>query len=153
MAPDQSLVDIAKLRLPISFHSDDVAYPKGFDELVTSRWLTAVAKQENRVIRELHYFFCSDVRLKDINQKHLEHYDYTDVITFPYHYDPIEADVYISIDRIKENAAKYSNNDFFLELNRVIVHGLLHMCGHLDGTKEEKANMRTLEQSYLAMRI
>lgn len=119
---------------------------------MTSQWLSNVAKQEDKTIRELHYFFCSDARLKELNEKYLKHYDYTDVITFPYHYEPIEADVYISIDRIAENAAKYSKNDFFLELDRVLVHGLLHMCGYLDGSKEEKAAMRTLERSYLAIR-
>ncbi|NND07569.1 MAG: rRNA maturation RNase YbeY [Saprospiraceae bacterium] len=120
--------------------------------MATGRWLQNVVKQEEKAIKELHYFFCSDARLKELNEKYLQHYDYTDVITFPYYYNPIEADIYISLERIEENAARYAENDFFLELDRVIVHGLLHMCGYPDSSEREKSTMRKLERSYLKIR-
>ena len=116
------------------------------------QWLLEVAEQERKEIRELHYFFCSDAHLWVLNEKFLKHSDFTDVTTFPYDYNPIEADIYISLDRIAENAKTYAKNDFFHELNRVVVHGLLHMCGYNDRNDEDKANMRSLELHYLSKR-
>jgi len=140
------------LQSSITFNIEDVPFPDGFDGKGTMQWLLKVAEQEGKEIRELHYFFCSDAHLGVLNEKFLKHSDFTDVITFPYDYDPIEADIYVSLDRIAENAITYAKNDFFDELNRVVVHGLLHMCEYNDGNDADKANMRSLELHYLSKR-
>jgi len=140
------------LQPSITFNLEDVPYPDGFKGQATTQWLLKVAQLEAKKIRELHYFFCSDAHLYALNEKYLQHSDFTDVITFPYNYDPIEADIYISIDRISENAMTYAKNDFLDELSRVVVHGLLHMCGYGDRSDEDKANMRSLELRYLSKR-
>lgn len=87
----------------------------------------------------------------DINQKHLQHDYYTDIITFPLNNDPIEANVFISIERVKENAQLYKV-EFEDELHRVMIHGLLHLFGYKDKTEDEQQSMRSKENYYLAKR-
>ncbi len=113
-------------------------------------WLNSVAKEENHRIEQLSYTLCSDRILADLNKKYLNHDTYTDILTFPYDTDPINADVYISLDRVKENAKLYGDGNLIKELLRVIVHGLLHMCGHQDRSSIEKDNMRLLESYYVS---
>jgi len=86
--------------------------------------------------------------LLEINKKYLDHDYYTDIITFPLQESPIEATIYISIDRVKENAATYKV-EFKHELHRVIVHGLLHLLGHKDKTDEEQKLMSAMEDKCL----
>ncbi len=116
-----------------------------------SIWLQSVAKEEGQVLKSMSIIFCSDAYLLDINKEYLQHDYYTDIITFPLHDDgqPIEADIFISIDRVTENAAKLQQ-DFDQELSRVIVHGLLHLLGYGDATYTEKKAMRQREDFYLA---
>ena len=111
-------------------------------------WLTSVAKEENKAIDSISYTFCSDNFLLDINRNHLDHDYYTDIITFPYAYDPIESDIYISLDRVVDNADEFGVS-FAEELHRVIVHGLLHMCGYNDASPADKKLMREKEDYYL----
>ena len=96
--------------------------------------------------------FCSDNRLLEINKKYLNHTSLTDVVTFDFTTNKknIEGDIYISIDRVKENAKKYKET-FKKELLRVIIHGLLHLIGFLDKTKEEKNTMTLKENEYLSL--
>ncbi len=106
-------------------------------------------KEENKEEGDLTLIFCSDEYLLEINNKHLNHDYYTDIITFDYSQKKnISGDLFISIDRVKENAKEFSV-PFLNELSRVVVHGVLHLCGYNDKTEEEKKQMRKLENKYL----
>lgn len=101
----------------------------------------------------LNYIFCTDDYLLAINQSHLNHNYYTDIITFDTSFgqDGISGDVYISIDRVKENAITLGE-DFDRELHRVMIHGFLHLIGFRDKTKTDKTNMRKKEEACLSLR-
>jgi rRNA maturation RNase YbeY len=113
-------------------------------------WLKKVADKEGFKIKNLNYIFCSDVYLHKINVDYLNHDTFTDIITFDNSEDEslIEGDIFVSIERVKENSQTL-NTVFGEELKRVIVHGLLHLCGYDDHSFEEKAKMRRLESEYI----
>lgn len=99
----------------------------------------------------INFIFCNDEFLLEINKQFLNHHYYTDVITFdltPTKKDPIVSDIYISVDRIKENAKMYQTT-IVKELHRVIFHGILHLCGYKDKTNQEKEVIRQKENHYL----
>lgn len=133
---------------PVSFHFEDVEIELP-DEAALTDWLTQTAENEGKSIAELSYIFCSDEYLLQINREHLQHDYYTDVITFQYSDAAIEGDVFISTDRVAENAAAHGAT-FRHELCRIMVHGLLHLAGHSDKTEAERAAMTALENLYLA---
>jgi rRNA maturation RNase YbeY len=107
-------------------------------------------KTENVHVEELHYIFCSDQYLLQLNKNFLDHDTYTDIITFNLSESsaPIVSDIYISTDRVRENA-KALNTTFTNELHRVVFHGALHLCGYKDKTKVQKALMRQKEDACL----
>ncbi len=113
-------------------------------------WLKKVADKEGFSINNLNYIFCSDEYLHKINLEYLNHDTYTDIITFDNSEveSIIEGDIFISIDRIRENSQTL-NTVFDEEVKRVIVHGLLHLCGYDDHTPTDKAEMRKLESHYI----
>lgn len=112
-------------------------------------WYTSIALQENKELGELTLIFCSDDYLLDINREHLNHDYFTDIITFDYSDFPIvSGDLFISIDRVKENAVDF-NVSFEHELHRVIIHGFLHLCGYLDKSEEDELIMRSKENQAL----
>ncbi|MDR6299798.1 rRNA maturation RNase YbeY [Mesonia maritima] len=114
-------------------------------------WLQSVLESEKKRIGELNYIFCDDEYLHEINLKYLNHDTYTDIISFDYsEVDKISGDIFISIERVKENAEKFQVN-FNTELQRVIVHGVLHFIGYKDHTNEEKKKMRTKEEEKIEM--
>ena len=114
-------------------------------------WLKAAALKESYGIDSLGYVFCSDDFLLEINQQFLDHDTLTDIVTFDYTEGTIlNGEIYISTDRVADNAKDF-NVDFDTELRRVIIHGLLHMCGYGDKTEEEKLQMRSKEDEYLAL--
>jgi len=99
----------------------------------------------------LNYIFCSDTYLHKINLEYLKHDTLTDIITFDYsEKKQISGDIFISIDRIKENALKF-NQSTDIELNRVLIHGVLHLLGYKDKTPKEKETMRAKEDFYLTL--
>lgn len=116
------------------------------------KWMRALASEENFKIQDLNYVFCTDEYLLDINIQHLNHDTYTDIITFDLssntHLPIIDAEIYISIDRVRENASKF-NKDFPNELSRVLAHGILHLCGYKDKSPSEEKIMREKEDYYL----
>ena len=114
--------------------------------------LKKICKKENKKISFINCVFCSDNRLLEINKKYLNHISLTDIVTFDFSTNKknIEGDIYISIDRVKENAKKYKET-FKKELLRVVIHGLLHLIGFLDKTKEEKNTMTLKENEYLSL--
>lgn len=119
------------------------------NEIAYTNWLNNIAESEGREIRDLGYVFCSDNFLLDINQRYLEHDTLTDIITFDYCVEEIlSGEIYISTARVKENASQFEV-DFKTELNRVMVHGLLHLCGYGDKGDSEKNLMRDKESYYI----
>ncbi len=115
-------------------------------------WLMASAKAENKTIGFLNVIFLDDDGLLAINKEYLKHDYYTDVITFDYNENElVNGEVFISIDRIKENASEL-NISFNNELHRVIIHGLLHLFGYKDKSAEDKQLMRSKEDYYLPLR-
>ena len=101
---------------------------------------------------DINYIFCDDDYLLDINVKHLKHNELTDIISFDYSLGKIlSGDIFISIDRVRENSLKFKVN-FDDELQRVIIHGILHFCGYKDKSKEDKGLMRKKEDYYLSLR-
>jgi len=111
-------------------------------------WLSKVCSEEQQELGDLTLVFCSDEYLLEVNKKHLNHDYYTDIITFDYTDEVVSGDLFISIDRVRENA-KGNSVTFSKELHRVIVHGVLHLLGYGDKTEEEKFMMRLLENKYL----
>lgn len=133
----------------IYFHIEGVGFIIDHQEKLTD-WLNTVIVKEGKELEELNYIFCSDDYLLKINQDYLDHDYYTDIITFPYSYQPIKSDIYISVDRVKENAIKHQV-PYIVELYRVMVHGLLHMAGYDDHSDEEVKEMRHKEDDYLSI--
>jgi len=132
----------------IAFLTEDITFELK-EKLKHKAWLKEAAKAEGFRIGELNYIFCSDVYLLDINQKYLGHDTLTDIVTFDNSEDPkmIEGDIFISIERVQENALKFDTAGS--ELKRVMVHGLLHLAGYKDKDKAQKELMRNKENEHL----
>lgn len=121
------------------------------NESFTVSWLKKVAASESKSIGEISLIFCTDDYLIDINRKFLNHDTYTDIISFDNTLgNELAGDVFISVDRVKENAEVFKV-DFAEELRRVMVHGLLHFCGYKDKTDDQKSVMRQKEDEKLKM--
>ena len=116
------------------------------------QFLMALFKTEGKRLDALNYIFCTDEYLLDLNQTHLNHNTYTDIITFELsgEGEPLLSDVYISVDRVKENAQMF-HSPFQRELHRVIFHGALHLCGYKDKNKKQSQQMRNMEEHYLRL--
>jgi rRNA maturation RNase YbeY len=138
--------------MPIHFFAEDVDFQTD-SEQQTADWLNKIIRQELRKPGELNIIFCSDAHLHQINLTYLSHDTYTDIITFDHSetVETITGDVFISIDRVKENASRLAV-DFDNELHRVIIHGVLHLIGYKDKSLEEKAQMREKEDACLSLR-
>ena len=113
------------------------------------KWIKDVIAKENKELGEVNYIFCDDKYLLEKNIKYLDHNTLTDIITFSYcEGDVISSDIMISVERVMENSSIFENS-FSEELNRVIVHGILHLVGYNDKTEEEKEIMRKKEDYYV----
>ena len=135
----------------IEFLSEDLDFQPANPEQI-KHWIFRIIQKEDKELEQLNFIFCSDSYLLQINQQYLDHDTYTDIITFPYGAPPmIEGDIFISIDRIKENAATYADGLFEKELHRVIIHGVLHLCGYKDKSESEAQLMRQKEDEALEM--
>jgi|SRR5690242_11211303 len=119
------------------------------DRTYLKRFIEDIFKKEGKKLDSINYIFCSDKYLLEINRKYLDHDFYTDIITFDLsETKAITAEVYISIDRVRENS-KNLNVPFKMELQRVMIHGALHLCGYNDKSKAQKRDMRVAEDTYL----
>ena len=117
-----------------------------------NRWLRLVAESEIRRIGDISIIFCSDNYILDINMKYLQHDYFTDIITFDYcEGEKLSGDLFISVDSVRENAVQYGT-EFADELNRVMVHGILHLIGYDDHTQKDIKTMRSKENYYLSLR-
>ncbi len=111
--------------------------------------LPELISMEGKEVGDISLIFCSDEQLLLINKKHLDHDYYTDVITFDYTLQNfISGDVFVSVDRVKENAMDYKTT-FYIEMCRVVFHGTLHLCGYNDKTEQEILEMRAKEELYI----
>lgn len=134
----------------IHFFEEDITYnPKNKNAL--RQWLRDTIIAEGYRLKELNYIFCSDTYLLQVNRQYLDHDTYTDIITFDNSEQEkmIVGDIFISAERVKENAAKFKVTEA-AELHRVMVHGALHLLGYPDKTPESKKVMTQKENEYLA---
>ena len=121
------------------------------NELQYLDWISTVITSENKSEGEINYIFCNDDYLLDLNIKHLNHDTLTDIISFDYSLgNEIHGDIYISIERVRENAIEY-NVSFNEELNRVMIHGILHYCGYKDKTDSDEQLMRLKEDEKIKL--
>lgn len=137
--------------MPVHFFSEDTSFQlEGSDSY--SSWVNQIISNHSFELQDLNYIFCSDDYLLKINQEHLNHDYYTDIITFDNSESPaeIEGDIFISVDRVTENA-KENSSPFQNELSRVLAHGLLHLFGFSDKTDEEKKVMREKEDACISL--
>ena len=136
----------------ISFFEEDISF-KLKNKAHVRQWITAAIQNEGFKLKELTYIFCSDSYLLQINQQYLDHDTYTDIITFDNSESNkiVTGDIFISIDRIRENAAKF-NVPENTELHRVIIHGVLHLLGYKDKSAPDKQKMTEKEDFYLSKR-
>ena len=135
----------------ISYYFEDTDFV--FKEKnLNGRWLRMVAESEVRRLGNVSIIFCSDNYILDVNQRYLGHDYFTDIITFDYcEGDRLSGDLFISVDSVRENSLEYGT-EFKDELNRVIVHGILHLIGYDDHTDEDVMTMREKENYYLDIR-
>lgn len=135
----------------IRYFNEDIKFVLK-QKLLNNRWLKTVAGSEMRRIGDINIIFCSDNYILDVNMKYLEHDYFTDIITFDYcEKDILSGDLFISIDSVRENASFYGT-DFEDELNRVMVHGILHLIGYDDHSESDIAQMRAKENYCLQLR-
>lgn len=132
--------------MAINFFSEEIKFDLP-QKLRRKNWLKKLAQSDNFKIGELNYIFCSDEYLYQINVDYLDHHTYTDIITFDNSETEgkIEGDIFISIDRIRENASKLEQSEG-TELSRVISHGLFHLMGYKDKSKVQSELMRSKEE-------
>ena len=135
----------------IAYYTDEDVEEPRLRERVLRNWIREVAAGYDRRVGELCYQFCGDERILQTNQDFLDHDYYTDIITFDYcEGDTLSGDIFISIDTVTANAKEYSVS-FDEELKRVMIHGILHLCGQNDKTADEQQEMRIKENNALRM--
>ena len=131
----------------IFFHSECDFKPESISHL--DSWIKDAIANEQKILGEINYIFCDDDYLLEKNQTYLNHDTYTDIITFDYSEEnSVSGDIFISIERLKENACKFAV-PFDTELRRVMIHGVLHLIGYKDKSDKEKKLMREKEDFYL----
>ncbi|NOT37079.1 MAG: rRNA maturation RNase YbeY [Saprospiraceae bacterium] len=138
----------------IEFHFQEVEFELNQPKI--SQWIKDILGQNKRALDNVNIVLCNDEYLLEINRQHLQHDYYTDIITFPYQDEPVVADIFISVDRVRENAETYNTSEQ-MEMLRVIIHGIFHIVGKKDKTVEEELEMRKLEDEaiiqYEAMKM
>lgn len=137
--------------LPVNLYSEDVELPALLPDINTlTSWIEQLAREEGVQLHELSIVFCSDEYLLQVNQEYLQHDYYTDVITFQLTDGVLHGDIFISLDRVADNATELGI-PFDYELLRVIIHGVLHLAGYRDKTADQEAEMRMKENYYLEL--
>ncbi len=134
----------------INFYAENVAVPS-FKKKEIVAWIRKVAAEYGKKIGEIAYVFCDDKRILEVNNEFLKHDYYTDIITFDYTIgDTISGDIFISLDTVRTNAEKFSQT-YDKELYRVIIHGILHLCGINDKLPGEREQMESCEDKALIL--
>ena len=135
--------------MTISFCAEDKKFPATLKRTQCKALIqNIIANESSKPLEYINFIACSDEFLLTINNDYLQHDYYTDIITFDYSETNIASDVYISIDRIRENS-KELNVSGLRELQRIIIHGVLHLCGYEDATEKQRAAMTRKENQYL----
>ena len=135
----------------ITYNAENVKFPK-IKRRETTAWIKRVAASYGRKVGEIGYLFCDDEKILEVNREYRQHDYYTDIITFDYDEDDIiSGDLVISLDTVKSNAELFHKN-YDEELHRVIIHGILHLCGINDKGPGEREIMEAAENKALAMR-
>jgi probable rRNA maturation factor len=134
----------------ISFFTEDVSFQPG-QKIILKKWLKQLCLSQHFVSGDIQFIFCSDAYLLKLNQQYLQHNTYTDIITFDYSADKtVSGDIFISIERVKENAKKLKL-EFTEELYRVMAHGVLHLMGFKDKDPKAKKIMTAAEDKALSL--
>lgn len=138
--------------MAIHFFTEDIDFVLK-EKAAVRNWIKATIMSEAYALKEINFIFCSDEYLLQINREYLNHDTLTDIITFDNSEVPgkIIGDIFISVDRIRENAGKFSVAERD-ELHRVMIHGVMHLLGYTDKGKKEKAQMTDKENQYLGLR-
>lgn len=136
----------------ITFFTEDIEYSIS-NEVEVKQWIHEIINKHDFKLIGVNYILCSDEYLHKVNVEYLDHDTYTDIITFDNseYENEIESDIFVSIDRIIDNAKNIGNSEKD-ELHRVLIHGILHLLGFKDKSKEDAEKMRQLEDDSLAMR-
>ena len=138
--------------MEITFQSEGVEHPQ-IDETELSSWIESVAKKYNKKTGEISYLFCDDEKILGVNQQYLNHDFFTDIITFDYSEgDIISGDIIVSLQTVVSNSRMFKT-EYAEELHRVIIHGILHLCGLDDLSDEEEEAMRQAEDCALEMLV
>ena len=136
----------------VSFNNQSISFTLK-EKTKLKAWIKAVTEKEKRQLGTINYIFCTDDELLEINIKHLNHNTLTDIITFDYtEGKKIHSDIFISIERVLENAKKFKVT-FDEEFHRVMIHGILHLCGYKDKTKADAELMRKKENAALKLLV
>ena len=135
----------------ISYQTEESQMP-AIKKREVSEWIKKVADEYGKKVGDIAYIFCSDEKILEVNKQYLQHDYYTDIITFDYtEGNRISGDLFISLDTVKTNAEQFADNDYQRELHRVIIHGVLHLCGINDKGPGEREVMEAAENKALSM--
>jgi probable rRNA maturation factor len=135
--------------MPIKFQSENVTFPGTIKKRETANWIKTIAADYGKKVGELSYLFCDDQKILEMNRHYLQHDFFTDIITFDYSEgNSIAGDIIISLETVRSNSQKYQT-PFEEELRRVIIHGVLHLCGLRDKNRKEQKEMREAEDKAL----
>ena len=133
----------------ITYHHIDIDMP-AISRRLTTDWVKQVAATYGKRVGEVAYIFCDDEKILEVNRQYLQHDYYTDIITFDYTEGPrISGDLFISLDTVRTNAEQFADGDYRRELHRVIIHGILHLCGINDKGPGEREQMEAAEDQAL----
>lgn len=136
--------------MAVYFESEGVDFPP-INKKATDEWIRTVAEVHGKKVGEISYLFCSDEQILEVNRQYLQHDYYTDIITFDYSEESIiSGDIFISTDTVRSNSDEYKT-DYLEELHRVIIHGVLHLCGMKDETQTQERAMREAENYALSL--
>lgn len=134
----------------IAYYTEDVKMPT-FPKRKMNAWIKSVANKYKKNVGEIAYIFCSDKKILEVNKQYLQHDYYTDIITFDYcEKDVLNGDIFISIETVSSNAERFRVS-FEEELRRILIHGILHLCGQDDKTPALRAEMTKKENEALEM--
>ena len=137
----------------ITYQTENVTMPDIKKREVTE-WIKQVAASYGKRVGEVAYIFCDDEKILEVNRQYLQHDYYTDIITFDYtEGSRISGDLFISLDTVRTNAEQFADGDYRRELHRVIIHGILHLCGINDKGPGEREQMEAAEDRALKMVI
>ena len=135
--------------MAVTFQAENISFPK-IKKRTTTKWIKSIADKYGKQIGNIGYLFCTDEKILEVNNQFLNHNFYTDIITFDYSENNIiSGDIFISLDTVLSNSQKYQTR-YDEELHRVIIHGILHLCGLKDKSEDEIKEMRKAEEEALS---